>query len=52
MLPFIWGSKALLIWQLWPGAWSSVEPKKPRDPMVIFEVGKLRESGALFSCTE
>jgi len=36
----------LLIWQLWPGAWSSVLPKKPRDPMVIFEVGKLRQSGA------
>lgn len=49
---FVHLSKALLIWQLWPGAWSSVLPKKPRDPMVIFEVGKLRQSGAFFSCTE
>lgn len=39
---------AFLIWQLWPKAWASaMEIKQRQDPLVVFQIGKLRQSGAL-----
>lgn len=58
MLLFFWHvnsqeSEAFLIWQLWPKAWASaMEIKQRQDPMVVFQIGKLRQSGAFISCSE
>eukprot|EP00438_Fugacium_kawagutii_P032882 Skav216141 [mRNA] locus=scaffold1946:408849:415570:- [translate_table: standard] len=44
---------AYLIWQLWPKAWAStMDIKRQQDPMVVFQVGKLRRALATSSVPE